>query len=422
MPYFATQTSVTFGGGPRGDGFVVVTALPGVRPTPLVSYNYCQNANTPQAYSVPGGAHSLQMLVNGAGGGSDPNSRATGGGGASVQATMSVTPGQKLSAVVGCQGTEFAAGAGYSSGGKPGGVSNADPGDSGASGGGSSAVLNSARSPLVIAGAGGGSGGLGEGGNPGSGGDGSLTGGTGGNAGGPRSGGGGGGAGSAVGTGTNGGGTNCPYAGTGGGGGAGLKGGGGGGSGLCLKGVNEPGSGGGGGGGSSTVAAALTAGTVTAGTAHGDGAVIFVALVPGVPTTPTLVQATGSPLTGTVSFQPPVDDGGSPVTSYTVTAHPGGATATGTTSPIVVTGLSAQKPYTFTVHATNAIGDSAEGGPSNPVTTVFTPARRRSCRRLPATARRPSRSTRQSATAADRSRPTPRSRGRAAAPVDPAPP
>ena len=35
----------------------------------------------------------------------------------------------------------------------------------------------------------------------------------------------------------------------------------------------------------------------------------------------------------TVSFHAPLDDGGSPVQSYTVTASPGGATATGTAAP-----------------------------------------------------------------------------------------
>ncbi|MDQ2831318.1 MAG: fibronectin type III domain-containing protein, partial [Chloroflexota bacterium] len=71
----------------------------------------------------------------------------------------------------------------------------------------------------------------------------------------------------------------------------------------------------------------------------------------------------------------PSDDGGSPITSYTVTSYPGGSTATGTGSPIVVTGLNRQAPYTFTVHATNAAGNSPESAPSNAVQTVFVPDR-----------------------------------------------
>lgn len=43
--------------------------------------------------------------------------------------------------------------------------------------------------------------------------------------------------------------------------------------------------------------------------------------------------------------------------------------ATGTASPISVSGLSPATTYTFTVIATNAVGDSPAGGPSNAVTT-----------------------------------------------------
>ena len=372
-PFFATQTSVTSGGGPHGDGFVVVTALPGVRPAPVVSYRYCQDGPTSQSYTVPASAQSLQILANGASGGVDPKATATGGGGASIGATLSVTPGQTFSTVVGCQGTPLAGGAGANNGGSPGGPAIQGDGEAGGGGGGSTALLDAAGHLLLVAGGGGGGGGAGASGTPGSGGVGSAAGGTGGTASGKRAGGGGAGGSLANGTGSDGGGTICPDAGAGGGGGGGAKGGGRGGAGLCLSGLNEPGSGGGGGGGSSTIAAGLTAGSIAAGTSHGDGAMVFVALVPGVPTAPTLVRATGSPLTGTVSFQPPVDDGGSPITSYTVTASPGGLTATGTTSPIVVTGLNQQTPYTFTVHATNAVGTSAEGGPSNAITTLFAP-------------------------------------------------
>ena len=100
-------------------------------------------------------------------------------------------------------------------------------------------------------------------------------------------------------------------------------------------------------------------GAVLSSAAAGSGLVILAGLVPGVPTAPDFLQATGSPLTGRVSFQPPTDDGGLPITSYTVTSIPGGKTATGTSSPITVTGLTQQTPYTFTVRATNAIGNTA---------------------------------------------------------------
>ena len=69
----------------------------------------------------------------------------------------------------------------------------------------------------------------------------------------------------------------------------------------------------------------------------------------------------------TVSFIPPVDDGGSPIIDYAVTSSPGSITATGNTSPITITGLTNGISYTFTVHARNVNGPGPEGGPSNAV-------------------------------------------------------
>ena len=60
-----------------------------------------------------------------------------------------------------------------------------------------------------------------------------------------------------------------------------------------------------------------------------------------------------------VLFAPPLANGGSAITGYTVTANPGGKTVIGTTSPLTVTGLNNGTPYTFTVTATNAVGTSA---------------------------------------------------------------
>jgi alpha-tubulin suppressor-like RCC1 family protein len=67
-----------------------------------------------------------------------------------------------------------------------------------------------------------------------------------------------------------------------------------------------------------------------------------------------------------VGFNPAVD-GGSAISTYTVTASPGGATATGTTSPIVVSGLTAGVAYAFTISATNAAGTSPRSLPSSAV-------------------------------------------------------
>ena len=72
-----------------------------------------------------------------------------------------------------------------------------------------------------------------------------------------------------------------------------------------------------------------------------------------VPDAPTIGAVTPGNTSAQVAFTPPGNDGGSPITGYTVTSSPGGITATGASSPILVTGLSNGTEYTFTVHATN---------------------------------------------------------------------
>lgn len=69
-----------------------------------------------------------------------------------------------------------------------------------------------------------------------------------------------------------------------------------------------------------------------------------------------------------ISFDPPVDDGGRPILSYTVVSYPGGLTATGTSSPISIGGLTADVTYTFKVYATTIIGDGPLSVDSNPLT------------------------------------------------------
>ncbi|MFC1427945.1 fibronectin type III domain-containing protein [Streptacidiphilus sp. N1-12] len=115
--------------------------------------------------------------------------------------------------------------------------------------------------------------------------------------------------------------------------------------------------------------------TVHATTGTGDGP----ASDPSNPVTPTPVGIPGPPLTpgaatldeaAYVSCSAPFQDGGSPITSYTVTASPGGITATGPSCPILVTGLTDGTAYTFTVTATNADGGTSQ--PSQP-TGAITP-------------------------------------------------
>ena len=92
------------------------------------------------------------------------------------------------------------------------------------------------------------------------------------------------------------------------------------------------------------------------------------AILPGTPTVTTTTAGNGQV---TVSFLPPTSNGGSPITSYTVTSSPGGVTATGTSSPIIVTGLTNGTAYTFTVTASNSAGASSASGATNSVAPVL---------------------------------------------------
>ncbi|WP_176706421.1 fibronectin type III domain-containing protein, partial [Paenibacillus hemerocallicola] len=104
--------------------------------------------------------------------------------------------------------------------------------------------------------------------------------------------------------------------------------------------------------------------------ASGPSASVTPVAEPSAPTGLSVVALSGTAL---VSFTPPSDNGGSPVTGYTVTSNPGGLTASGTTSPIAVTGLTNGTAYTFTVVATNAVGDSVPSAPSASATPASMP-------------------------------------------------
>lgn len=87
-------------------------------------------------------------------------------------------------------------------------------------------------------------------------------------------------------------------------------------------------------------------------------------LIPTLPGPPLNVVAFAGNHTASVSFSPPLSDGGSAITSYRVTASPGGATISGASSPLVVTGLINDTTYTFTVTATNGNGTGAASAAS----------------------------------------------------------
>jgi hypothetical protein len=78
-----------------------------------------------------------------------------------------------------------------------------------------------------------------------------------------------------------------------------------------------------------------------------------------VPAAPTDVSATPGNAEVTVSWTPPTDTGGSPITGYTVTGDPGGScSVAGDVSECTITGLTNGTEYTFTVVATNDEGNS----------------------------------------------------------------
>ena len=94
--------------------------------------------------------------------------------------------------------------------------------------------------------------------------------------------------------------------------------------------------------------------------------------VPTVPGAPTGVTATAGNASALVAWTAPLNNGGSAITSYTVTVFANGVAGSTVTVPGATTGaqianLTNGTSYTFTVHATNALGNGPESAPSAPV-------------------------------------------------------
>lgn len=107
------------------------------------------------------------------------------------------------------------------------------------------------------------------------------------------------------------------------------------------------------------------------GAASADTAVV----VPGrVANAPTGISATFGDSSAAVAFTAPTDNGGIPISSYTVTSNPGGLTGTGTVSPVSISGLTNGTSYTFTVAAVNTAGAGASSVASNSVIPGRAPA------------------------------------------------
>ena len=101
---------------------------------------------------------------------------------------------------------------------------------------------------------------------------------------------------------------------------------------------------------------------------YSDSTRIKITTPKSVPDAPTNVTAIASEEKARIYFCTSINNGGSPIISYTLTSNPGNIQVSGTSSPLTVSGLTNGLNYTFTVTATNSIGISHASVASNSVT------------------------------------------------------
>lgn len=116
--------------------------------------------------------------------------------------------------------------------------------------------------------------------------------------------------------------------------------------------------------GTAVISVTTKDGSYTASATVNVKAAVKPATAPGIPTS---VAATAQNGQAIITFTPPVNDGGSEITGYIVTASPGDLKVTGNGSPITITGLTNGTSYSFTVQAINKAGTSDSSSESNAV-------------------------------------------------------